>query len=374
MNEEQNNWTWDEEKTGETPEKQEPKYGQIATPEQLEEINNKNSQNKTLTPSNNYTSSQTNNQEYDSYSKVLEFNNGVIPLKPLSIGDIIDGSFKALRKGFKTYFLNTLLINIIFSVFNLALLGKIVTAFPFEALISQNEDLLLSFLEENTIYLILMLLISVTNTTFVLANSGLITSDLIVGQQNKTLSYLKKVFKKTHILLLLSLLFILLVFFFALISILFVTVFSYSIKSAIFATLIVGLFSLLSAMLLVVRLSFTIQITTVEEKSIATAFARSWKLSSKYVFKVLAVYIITNLLVGVIATVINMFTNQGIALLFELTNSIAIPIIVSTVFSTIVGTIVTPFMGIVYFVLYVDLRIRKEALDLDLQKSINESN
>lgn len=128
-----------------------------------------------------------------------------------------------------------------------------------------------------------------------------------------------------------------------------------------------------------VRLSLVPSIIVLERAGIATAMRRSWGLTIGYFWRTLG----TLLLVGLILNIASQVVVQPISFiggllpaLIDPTNTgsaIAITIVlavVTTVLSVIIGAITTVVQAAVIGVIYIDLRMRTEGLDLELARYV----
>ncbi|GAA1943559.1 glycerophosphoryl diester phosphodiesterase membrane domain-containing protein [Agromyces allii] len=128
-----------------------------------------------------------------------------------------------------------------------------------------------------------------------------------------------------------------------------------------------------------VRLALVPSIIVLEHAGIATAMRRSWRLTIGYFWRTLGVL----LLVGLILNVASQVVVQPISLLGGLLPAIIDPTntgsaitiaivlgVVSTVLSLIIAAITTVVQAAVVGVVYIDLRMRTEGLDLELARHV----
>ncbi len=119
------------------------------------------------------------------------------------------------------------------------------------------------------------------------------------------------------------------------------------------------------------RLGFVTAVIVLEERGVFSAFARSWRLTSGMPFwRILGIRLLTSLIVGVAAYIITLpLTIAGFALVFSLGDESALfmwQAILGGVATLISGAITTPFSAGVDALLAIDQRIRREGLDVQL--------
>jgi hypothetical protein len=119
------------------------------------------------------------------------------------------------------------------------------------------------------------------------------------------------------------------------------------------------------------RLAFVTAVIVLEERGVFSAFARSWQLTSGTPFwRILGIRILTSVAVAVAAYLITLpLTIAGFALVFSLGDEGDLfmwQAILGGVASLISGAITTPFSAGVDALLAIDQRIRREGLDVQL--------
>ncbi len=119
------------------------------------------------------------------------------------------------------------------------------------------------------------------------------------------------------------------------------------------------------------RFAFVTAVIVLEERGVLSAFARSWRLTSGTPFwRILGIRLLTSLIVGLAASLITIpLTLVGVGLVFALNDEGAIfmwQAILGGVASLISGAITTPFSAGVDALMAIDQRIRREGLDVQL--------
>jgi hypothetical protein len=107
-----------------------------------------------------------------------------------------------------------------------------------------------------------------------------------------------------------------------------------------------------------------------ERLGVFAALRRAWGLSRRQFWRLFGIYLLTGLMVGLVASVLGIpFTVIGAVgpLVFHDTTTGALVLIFSSYLSqVVVGTVTTPFTSAVVALQYVDQRIRKEGFDVEL--------
>ncbi len=126
-----------------------------------------------------------------------------------------------------------------------------------------------------------------------------------------------------------------------------------------------GLLVFVLTIFLTVRFLFSSQAVVLEERGPIQAIKRSWRLTQDYFWRTLGYVIVIGLLLAIVGAITGGVI-QGVVQLFLATN-LQLVLLISTVISAVVEVCVTPFGMIAYTLMYYDLRIRKEGFDLQQQ-------
>jgi hypothetical protein len=132
-----------------------------------------------------------------------------------------------------------------------------------------------------------------------------------------------------------------------------------------------GLASVLVYLWLWTRLAFVTAVIVLEGRGVASAFARSWQLTSGTAFwRIFGIRLLTSLIVGMAAYLITLpLTIAGVAIVFasgDEGNLFMWQAVLSGLASLISGAITTPFSAGVDALMAIDQRIRREGLDVQL--------
>ena len=139
----------------------------------------------------------------------------------------------------------------------------------------------------------------------------------------------------------------------------------------ILATLVAVLATVLLYLWLWTRLAFVTAVIVLEGRGIASAFARSWRLTTGSQFwRILGIRFLTAIVVGIAANLVTLpITVVGIVAVIALAGSDQLfmwQAIIAGVATLISGAITTPFSAGVDALMVVDQRIRREGLDVQL--------
>ncbi|WP_089775274.1 DUF7544 domain-containing protein [Ruania alba] len=132
---------------------------------------------------------------------------------------------------------------------------------------------------------------------------------------------------------------------------------------------LVGIVVVLTAFVsMIAVVVFTVLATPVlvlERSGIITALRRSFQLTRRSFWRILGIYLLTVLLVGILASVVS----YPFGIVGGLIGSLMAIQVASMVGQVISLAVTTPFMAAVTALLYIDVRIRTEALDVELARA-----
>jgi hypothetical protein len=138
-----------------------------------------------------------------------------------------------------------------------------------------------------------------------------------------------------------------------------------------------GIGAVVFEILLVIRLSLTLPAVVLERISPVDAIRRSWHLTRGSFWRLFGILLLTAIIVGVAAdvltipfTVLEVVIGGGSAGLFSVaTTTSAAALIVGAIGSILAATVTRPISAGVNVLLYLDLRMRREGLDLTLREA-----
>jgi hypothetical protein len=138
-----------------------------------------------------------------------------------------------------------------------------------------------------------------------------------------------------------------------------------------------GIATLIAEILLGIRLALTVPAVVLEKLGPWTAVKRSWRLTAGSFWRMLGILLLTAIIVGIAAFVVQIpFSLLGTAAgggggVFGTAASAGTAAVIITAIGSILGSTVTrPISAGVTVLLYVDLRMRREGLDLVLRNAV----
>ena len=153
-----------------------------------------------------------------------------------------------------------------------------------------------------------------------------------------------------------------------------------SILGAFGLAIIVGLACFVVSIWIGIKLSLVPSILMLERVSLRTAIARSWSLTNGYFWKTFGITLLVNVIINVasqiISTPLSLVAGIGGSLINvngeETTGVIvsAISFLVAGVVSILVGAVAIVLLSAVTTLIYLDIRMRKEGLDLELARFV----
>jgi hypothetical protein len=137
-----------------------------------------------------------------------------------------------------------------------------------------------------------------------------------------------------------------------------------------------GIGAVIFEVLLVIRLSLALPAVVLERISPAAAIRRSWQLSHGSFWRLLGILLLTGLVVGIAGlvltipfTIIEIFVG-GAHSFFTATASTSVAVLVVSIIGSIVtATFTRPISAGVSVLLYADLRMRREGMDITLRNA-----
>lgn len=301
---------------------------------------------------------------------------GVIPLRPLGLGELLDGAFQACRKNAAATFGIALLIQAVISVLALfvtrGILSPELLGGDFSTDAELSEELIFPTLTSTT-------LLTVAAVVGVLLLQGVLVLPVARSILNLKTGFAQTWKLSSRSLLPLAGLGVLLTALvlaglvaFAFLLVLIVDV----LGAAGIPVVILGVLALIAVFLwLGVKLALAPAALVLERVGIFASLRRSWQLTRRNFWRSLGILALTALLVGIVSSVIT----TPVTLLISFVGAfgsggepgpgttaalLAVNVAVTAFFSAIGYA----FQAAVTSLLYVDLRIRREGFDLELMK------
>lgn len=313
---------------------------------------------------------------------------GVIPLRPLSLGDIFNGSFRALREAPSVMFG---LILGIWAVF--AVISGIITALAFPDInqamkaIEENAentevvlDAILGMMEG-------ALLASIPNSIIRIAVLGITTgigvaaiAPLTLGRRPSVSDTWEVV--KPHVWKLIGFTFLLdliaigiSMLAFSPLILIFIGAYNQSPGATLSGVLLLlptGIAGFLCYAYIAIRVIFAVPAMVMENIGVGAAMRRSWALTKGSFWRIFGIIALTYLIWITIMAGLGFITQIVVTVAMAVTKDMTLVTGISESLGSIVGGVYIPFIAGVQSILYIDLRMRREGLALTLLRAAQQ--
>jgi hypothetical protein len=282
---------------------------------------------------------------------------GVIALRPLNIGDILDGSITAIRRYPLLVLGVSAVVAVVVAALNLAVslllvpdVTRVATLGP-GATQQEQLDAVYNLLGSTLLALIPTLIITILGQTFLTGFLTVVMGKAVLGRPVDFRTAMREAGPRLLPLLGLTLLYTL-------------------------ATMVAAIFCLLPAVIPYVFWALAGPALVLERGTVRQAFGRSRRLVSGSFWRVLGILLLASLIGWLITTIIGLPFNLGSGAFSGLFDPQAgVPqqstggLVLQSVGTVIASTIVTPFTALVTVVLYIDQRMRREGMDIELARA-----
>lgn len=319
---------------------------------------------------------------------------GIIPLRPLSIGDIYQGAFAAIKTNARTMFGFTaallgvvLVISIAtnYAIINLVLPNYLSPSSPYAAVFtslsgsfSQLGGTLLQVLA--TVLLSGLIVVAVSRSVL-----GRVASSKEVWERTKS-KFLPLIGLNIIISIISGLMMIIgIVVFFVLLASAASTAktdreFLQDLGVSLVGLLILMVISALVSSYLSIKFSVASPAMVLENLGVFAAIGRSWSLTRGNFWRLFGINILTAIITSMVAGIFvgiadalgAIFIVVGSSSPEDVIASLNTTYILIMVMSTIAQLLILPFTSSVNALLYIDLRMRKEGLDVELRNAVAE--
>ncbi|KGM10013.1 hypothetical protein N869_05820 [Cellulomonas bogoriensis 69B4 = DSM 16987] len=298
---------------------------------------------------------------------------GIVPLRPLGLGEVLDGAFRAIRANPAVMFgISAVVITLT------VLLDSLVQWYLFSDLgqlmmleVEPDAEVVLGELVGLAGGSTLSMLVSIIATTLLTGILILSVSRSVIGQRISVAAAWQRTLPRILPLLGLTLLVILLLFLVpAVVIVGAVLLFAAEAWAAAFGLMVLGsIASIVWMAWIAVRTLLSTAALMLEEQGVLGGFRRGWELSRGSFWRLLGYYLLVSMVVGVVASII-VFPAAMIPAMLQL-DPLGDPVaIASSAVATIIASVLTtPFSAAVFALLYIDLRIRREGLDVELARA-----
>ncbi|WP_308117291.1 DUF7544 domain-containing protein [Streptomyces fuscigenes] len=305
----------------------------------------------------------------------------MIPLRPLSLGEILDGAVSVLRRHWRTVLGVSIAVAVVTQVCEVILQRLVVpqppgidsSASPSEAL-----DQLADTLQSTLITTLLTLGITLIGTLFTTAVLTVVVSRSVLGRDVTFLDAWHEA--RPRLLQLLGLTLLLPLISAALVAVALVPVLVTGSDAGLAVSVLLTFVALAVAVWLMVRFSLASPALMLERQGIITSMRRSVKLVRGAWWRTFGILLLAGLMAavvsaviavpfGVVATLADGGSGLSSALSGETPHFGWAYTVISGIGSVVASALTLPFSAGVTVLLYVDRRIRREALDLELARA-----
>src|SRR5690625_916489 len=301
---------------------------------------------------------------------------GIIPLRALRLTEILDGAFKALRHNPKVMFGVTLPVAAVAALLQALMMLRLFDTLEYDYLMGNFESDptgVTGLFDDSVLWLgvafaaLNMLAIPlVTGVLTVSVSRSSLGKKLTIGETMQLIKGRKAAlvgasFLSSLIALVPAGLMILalIVLFNAPSAILVLGIFG------------LGLLVLAATFYLITRLLLVPQVVVLERQPVFAAFKRGWLLTRGSFWRVLGIYLLATLIASVVSSIIT--TPMSILLGLVATMSLTLSSYIAGATTIVTLLITIPFSAAVASILYIDIRMRKEGLDIELARAAGES-
>ena len=319
---------------------------------------------------------------------------GIIPLRPLSIGDIYQGAFAAIKTNARTMFGFTaallgvalvISVGINYAIINLALPSYINADSPYASALggafgafSQLGGTLLQGLA--TVLLSGLIVVAVSRSVL-----GRVASSKEVWERTKS-KFLPLIGLNIITSIISGLMMIIgIAVFFVLLAGVASTAktdreFLQDLGISLVGLLILMVVSALVSYYLSIKFSVASPAMVLENLGVFAAIGRSWSLTRGNFWRLFGINILTAIITSIVAGIFGgiagalgaIFVVAGSSSPEDVIASLNTTYILTMVMSTIAQLLILPFTSSVNALLYIDLRMRKEGLDVELRNAVAE--
>jgi hypothetical protein len=300
---------------------------------------------------------------------------GIIPLRPLSMTEIYDGGFRAIRTNPRVMFGFSAVVVLVMSVLGGLTQWALIPPLS-RALVGTTSDIdPTGQLGINDTFAASFATLGLLPWSFVAGAvlTGLLTGSVsrsVIGQKVTVAELWQRHWRRTLVLLAVTIAQVVAVL--AVTALVVGAVVALAVADQPGLAVIAGLVLLLGTFVLVVwvgvRLVLLPPTLVLEGNGVVAAFQRAWRLTRGSFWRVLGIYLLATVVVGLVGQVLAAPVGVVVALVGADLTSPAV-IFTTTLVSGLVQAISTVFLAGVVALLYIDLRIRREGLDVELARA-----
>jgi hypothetical protein len=313
---------------------------------------------------------------------------GLIPLQPLTLGTILSGSFQVMRRNPRPTFGVSLVINGIIGLITILTVGA-ATYFSLDRVVNATEsavdDIAAGGVAVTLLSSLLGLGLALVGTAILQGIISLEVARGTVGEKLRFRALWALARGRVGVLIGWSVLIGAVVFVVTAVVVVAIVVLAVTLGTlGIVLAIVVGLLAIAGAIALGAwlgtRLSLVPSVLLLERLTLMPALRRSWSLTTGYFWRTFGIQILVAAIVGIAAQVVTFPVSIILSLSSGVTNpngdlsALAGTTLLSMVVTTVIGSLVASVTAIITSastaLIYIDLRMRKEGLDLDLVRFV----
>ncbi|MFF1453727.1 glycerophosphoryl diester phosphodiesterase membrane domain-containing protein [Streptomyces sp. NPDC058274] len=308
---------------------------------------------------------------------------GVIPLRPLGVGEILDGAVSTMRTYWRTVLGISLTVAVVTEIIVVLLRGLVLDNTGSADVLndpSATAGELGRALGDSMTESGVVALVTLVGTVFATALLTTVTSRAVLGKSVTTAEAWRDA--RPRLPRLFGLIFLLLLIGVGLVAVgvapgILVAVAGSAGAGAALAVL-GGLGASVVAIWLVIRFSLASPALMLEKQSIRKSLSRSAKLVRGSWWRVFGIQLLATVIANIIAMIIvipfavvaGLFSGDGVSGIVDGTGGLGWTFLIISGIGSVIGSMLTfPINAGVTVLLYIDQRIRREALDLDLARA-----
>lgn len=308
---------------------------------------------------------------------------GVIPLRPLGVGEILDGAVSTMRTYWRTVLGISLTVAVVTEVLVILLQGFVLNdSASTEALNDPNAsaDELTRALGETMVSSSVVFLISLIGTVAATALLTTVTSRAVLGKPVTTGEAWRDA--RPQVPKLFGLIFLLLLITFGVLAVGAlpgILVAATGSNGGGIALAVLGVLGAgIVALWLMIRFSLASPALMLEKQSIITSMKRSIKLVRGSWWRVLGIQLLATIIANIVAAIVVIpftflaaaLSGEGVGGFVNGTGDLGWTFLIISGIGSVIGSMITfPITAGVTVLLYIDQRIRREALDLELARA-----
>lgn len=132
--------------------------------------------------------------------------------------------------------------------------------------------------------------------------------------------------------------------------------------------------ALIAVVFVVIRLTVLNPVIVLERSRAVASLRRTWSLTKGSWWRIFGITLVTGLIVGIASSILVLPLNMAMTSILgvaptDIGGTLSASILSQTIGTVVIGTLLTPFSAGVQAVLYLDLRIRREGLDVQLMSA-----